>query len=187
MRFKAWQRTGVLKHVLTQLFGVAGEEFHTAIVARMRHPQAVDPAAQSHREGSSLNAGTNVDKVWDAAPLQNAFSPLSSRIPLMANEPAAPDYRGESVAHPPTLAEAATAVAVHAETASVHVETQATHPKITAGHIEQPSSCPGADAVRPAGDAVGVHGETIAPRSVQDEDDDDDAQRPASLDHGPEH
>jgi transposase len=74
-RFKAWQRTGVLKRVLNQLFGEAGDEFHTAIVARMRNaPSAATPP--DGREGG-LPAATPapfVDKHWDPAALHSAFA-----------------------------------------------------------------------------------------------------------------
>jgi transposase len=87
-RFKAWQRTGVLKTVLNRLFGPSGDEFHTAIVARMRHPQPEGGAAKPKRnEGAHVSGAPGPDTVWDAAPLHNAFSPMPSRAPLMACEP----------------------------------------------------------------------------------------------------
>ena len=86
-RFKAWQRTGVLRHVLTRLFGPAGDEFHTAIVARMRNPQPGGTPARTKREGQSVAGVPGAqDKVWDAAPLQNAFLPMQSREALVARD-----------------------------------------------------------------------------------------------------
>jgi transposase len=71
-RFKAWQRTGVLKRVLNQLFGVAGDEFHTAIVARMRNAPS-EGAASRVREGEAPLPVN--EKRWDPAPLHTAFAP----------------------------------------------------------------------------------------------------------------
>lgn len=113
-RFKAWQRTGVLKTVLNRLFGPAGDEFHTAIVARMRHPQVEGaPAKPKRGEGASASSALGPDKVWDAAALQSAFSPMSSRAPLMACEPVASLHDDASGSPASLSAEAAQAASTY--------------------------------------------------------------------------
>ncbi|CAB3784870.1 transposase [Pararobbsia alpina] len=77
-RFKVWQRTGVLKRVLNQLFGVAGDEFHTAIVARMRNAPAEgsSPRLQAREdEAHAALPAPFVGQHWDPAPLHSAFAP----------------------------------------------------------------------------------------------------------------
>jgi Putative transposase of IS4/5 family (DUF4096) len=71
-RFKALQRTGVLKRVLNQLFGVAGDEFHTAIVARMRNAPSEGAASRVRESEAPLSV---IEKRWDSAPLHTAFAP----------------------------------------------------------------------------------------------------------------
>ncbi|HTJ93054.1 MAG TPA: transposase [Pararobbsia sp.] len=111
-RFKAWQRTGVLKHVLTRLFGPAGDEFHNAIVARMRNPLPDGAPEKPKRiEDVAAPTGSAHDRGWDGALLQNAFGAIASRAPLVAGE-AVVELHGETLtARVPTLAEAASAMA----------------------------------------------------------------------------
>jgi hypothetical protein len=62
--------------VLNQLFGVASDEFHTAIVARMRNAPSERTSPRA-REGVAHAAPSVpcVDKHWDPAPLHSAFAP----------------------------------------------------------------------------------------------------------------
>lgn len=88
-RFKAWQRTGVRKHVLTQLFGVAGDEFHTAIVARMRNPQPAGAPVRGRRgEGPVVGAVVGGEKVClEKAPRghgRDTIVPAESRTDVLS-------------------------------------------------------------------------------------------------------
>jgi transposase len=75
-RFKAWQRSGVLKCVLTRLFGADGDEFYTAIVARMRNAPAEGALSRARRGDVPLaSAVPAIDKLWDPTPLHSAFTP----------------------------------------------------------------------------------------------------------------
>ncbi len=83
-RFKTWQRTGVLKRVLNQLFGAAGDEFYVAIVARMRNA-ASEGTSQRARDGDmpTVLPAPFVDKRWDLTPLHSAFA-ASATPPVLA-------------------------------------------------------------------------------------------------------
>ncbi|WP_158602028.1 transposase [Pararobbsia silviterrae] len=117
-RFKAWQRMGVLKRVLTQLFGPAGDEFHTAIVARMRNPQPTGAAARPQRAADPMTHAGGVaaaDSVWSASVLHSAFAQLPSRAPLRnalhACESMSPFHAEASCGQAPMPAHAAMEIA----------------------------------------------------------------------------
>jgi transposase len=97
-RFEAWQRTGVLRHVLTRLFGPAGDEFHTAIVARMRHPPPDESMLGGESGDGQADDGSGQ---WDAGLLHQAFQPLGSQRPHGADTVDHEDSPGPRSDSPP--------------------------------------------------------------------------------------